>query len=399
MVTKKTFNMEEEFADLDFHSVRLENRFVRTMETLYKQPGVSILEASKNKAEAKAIYRMLANENFDREKIIKVHHEATIRRMAGYGGTVLAVQDTTGINYNTHVKTKGIGYIGDKTLGLNIHSCLAVTTKGLVLGLLDQSGYSGSQPENETASHDAKNASTVDKKENALWLETLDRSMADIPETVKVITVCDLEGSMDELFAKAQSLRKPVLIRIVQNRMTVENKRILEEIRKTQCRWRIEVTIPRDRGNSIPERKTVLQLRYDRYPVKMPRILDKNKPLPKTIDLHIIYVKEENPVKEESPIEWFLATSEPVNSALDAYEYVGYYTRRWKTGRFHYALKSGCAIEKLQERSMDKTTTLVFMYSVITAMMLNTKYAGRLTSGTPGSPLLGEDEWKLLYIQ
>jgi vacuolar-type H+-ATPase subunit F/Vma7 len=68
----------------------------------------------------------------------------------------------------------------------------------------------------------------------------------DIPEGVRVITVCDREGDMYELFAKAQALKEPVLIRIVQNRMTVEHKKILEEIRKQQCQGRIMVTIPRD---------------------------------------------------------------------------------------------------------------------------------------------------------
>jgi hypothetical protein len=44
--------MKEEFAGLDFHSVRLEERFVRTMETLIKQPDASIWEASEDRAEA-----------------------------------------------------------------------------------------------------------------------------------------------------------------------------------------------------------------------------------------------------------------------------------------------------------------------------------------------------------
>jgi hypothetical protein len=44
--------MEEEFAGLDFHSFRLEERFVRTMETLIRQPGASIWEASEDRAEA-----------------------------------------------------------------------------------------------------------------------------------------------------------------------------------------------------------------------------------------------------------------------------------------------------------------------------------------------------------
>jgi hypothetical protein len=34
--------MAEEFAGLDFHSTRLENRFIRTMETPGKQPDTSI---------------------------------------------------------------------------------------------------------------------------------------------------------------------------------------------------------------------------------------------------------------------------------------------------------------------------------------------------------------------
>jgi hypothetical protein len=68
--------MEEEFAGLDFHLLRLEERFMRTMETFYKQPG---------------------NENFEREEIIKTHREATLRRMAGYGGTILTVRIPPGL--------------------------------------------------------------------------------------------------------------------------------------------------------------------------------------------------------------------------------------------------------------------------------------------------------------
>jgi hypothetical protein len=39
------------------------------------------------------------NEDFDREEIIRTRREATLRRMVEYGGTILAVQDTTGVTY------------------------------------------------------------------------------------------------------------------------------------------------------------------------------------------------------------------------------------------------------------------------------------------------------------
>jgi hypothetical protein len=324
------FDLKEEFAGLDFHSVRLEERFVRTMETLIKQPGASIREASEDRAEAKAIYRMLGNESFDREEIARVHREATIRRMAEYGGTILAVQDTTGVNYHTHLKTEGIGYISDKTLGVNVHSCLAVTCDGLVWGVLDQSRYNREEPKDESASHESKKIRPIEEKESFRWLESLERSTADIPCGVKVITVCDREGDRYELFAKAQDLKEPALIRIVQNRMTAEDERILDEIRKKRRQGRVEVTLPQDSRSGIPEREAVLPLRYASYSVKRPQILNKNKTLPEVIDLQVIYVKEEKPAKGKAPIEWFLATNEPVNSVEEAYEYTGYYIQRWK---------------------------------------------------------------------
>ena len=145
MTGEQTFNMEEEFAGLDFNSSRLEERFIKTMETLSQQPDKSIWSCSENRAEAKAIYRLLGNENLDREEILKTHREATARRMTQQGGTILAVQDTTSLNYNTHEKTEGIGYISENTLGVNIHSCLAVSAEGLALGILDQSSYNREQ--------------------------------------------------------------------------------------------------------------------------------------------------------------------------------------------------------------------------------------------------------------
>jgi hypothetical protein len=73
------------------------------------------------------------------------------------------------------------------------------------------------------------------------------------------------------------------------------------------------------------------------------------------------------------------------------------YTRSRIPEYNHNVLKSGCAIEKLQERSIEKTMALILMYSIVAGKILNMTYAGRLTPGLPCSLLLEEDEWKLLY--
>jgi hypothetical protein len=120
MAEGKTFDMEAEFAGLDFNSARLEKRFRQTMKTLTRQPGESIWSCSANRAEAKAIYNMLGNERLDTAEILREHQGATIKRLTGEP-VILAVQDTTSLNYDTHEKTEGIGYISDKTKGVNIH--------------------------------------------------------------------------------------------------------------------------------------------------------------------------------------------------------------------------------------------------------------------------------------
>ena len=196
MAREQTFNMEEEFAGLECNSSRLEKRFVRTMETLSKQPDKSIWFCSENRAEAKAIYRMLGNENLNREEVLRAHREATVRRMVQQGGTILAIQDTTSLNYNTHEKTEGIGYISEKTLGVNIHSCLAATTDGLVLGLLDQRSYNRMQAKDDTRSHESKKSRVLEEKESFRWVKSLETGNASIPETMRILNVCDREGDM-----------------------------------------------------------------------------------------------------------------------------------------------------------------------------------------------------------
>jgi hypothetical protein len=59
---------------------------------------------------------------------------------------------------------------------------------------LDQSSYNRPEAKDELVSHESKKVRPIEEKESWWWLETLERSTADIPEGIKVITVCDREG-------------------------------------------------------------------------------------------------------------------------------------------------------------------------------------------------------------
>jgi hypothetical protein len=81
----------------------------------------------------------------------------------------------------------------------------------------------------------------------------------------------------------------------------------------------------------------------------------------------VIYLAEETDGTGAEPIAWFLMMNGTVKNFESAYEKAYWYTQRWKIEWFHYVLKFGCAVEKLQERTMDKTTILALIYSIIAA--------------------------------
>ena len=393
---EKGIEIREEFTGINFKSERLEKRFIQTMEKLSKQPDKSIWLASGSRSEAKAIYRLLGNEKTDDKEILRVHREATKQRIQG-NKVILAIQDTMSANYDGHKKTEGIGYIGDKTLGINIHSCLAVTPDGLVLGILDQTWYTRSIRKDDSASHDKKKQRPIEEKESYRWLETLRNSTLNMPAETKFIHICDREGDMYELFEDASTTGQTFLMRIVQNRTTTDGNRVIDEIKKTSPAGEISVIIPRDSRKNIKERKALLKISYKNFDVKKPILKNVNKGLCSSVNMNVIYVREAHEDLGVEPIEWILATNDEISGFDDAYEKVCYYIQRWKIERFHYVLKSGCQIEKLQERSAGKTVTLILMYSIIAVRILYLTYLARICPDIQCNIMFDEDEWKVLY--
>jgi hypothetical protein len=310
------------------------------------------------------------------------------------------MQDTTGINYAGHKKTEGLGYNCDKTLGINLHTCLMVTTDGIVLGILDQSAYTRENKKDENSTHDAKKMRPTEEKESYRWLSTTETGNKDIPEGIRVVNICDREGDIYELFETADATGKLFLIRIVQNRITVEkegSEKVIEAIRKEPPKGAVTVVVPRDSGRNIKAREATPDISFKQFNIKKPHTPDGNQTIKRGVTMNIIYVKERQTSKDINPIELILATNGSVTNFEDAYEKVCYYVQRWKTERFHYVLKSGCEVENIQERAYDETTRLLLMYSFIAVTLLNMTYIARVNPNLPCSVLFDEDERKILF--
>src|SRR5438552_3669748 len=90
----------EEFQQLDLKDRRLEQRARRLLGEFFSQPGGAIPQACGDWASAKAAYRFFANERVDSEALLESHRQATLERMRPHR-VILAVQDTSSINYST----------------------------------------------------------------------------------------------------------------------------------------------------------------------------------------------------------------------------------------------------------------------------------------------------------
>ncbi|MFB9278851.1 transposase DNA-binding-containing protein, partial [Cohnella cellulosilytica] len=85
-------------------------RFIQTVSTLTQNLGKSLAGASRDSAEAKAMYRLLDNEQITEEVVLQAHRKATLGHMKAQGESIiLAVQDTTTVNYTSLQQTEGLG--------------------------------------------------------------------------------------------------------------------------------------------------------------------------------------------------------------------------------------------------------------------------------------------------
>jgi len=77
----------------------------------------------------KASYRFFANPRVTPAAIVAAHRRTTVQRVAQYP-VILAVQDTTTLNFTLHRHTQGLGPMGQAGLsGFFLHSCLAVSPR------------------------------------------------------------------------------------------------------------------------------------------------------------------------------------------------------------------------------------------------------------------------------
>lgn len=386
-------SIADEFRNVPIKDKRIVKRLADTAETLAKCPGGSIPSACQSRAKTKATYRLFSNEKVDSVAILKGHRDETIKRMKQHN-VVLSVQDTTLCDFTSHPETEGLGPTGSEGLiGLLAHTALAVTTNGIPLGILAQKIWAREANESKTKIHRKKRP--IEEKESYKWLELMDQSLVGAPKNTMIVTVGDREADIYQLFHKATSEKKHVLIRSVYDRrVDHEQKKLCAQVKSTDPLGKCMVRIPRNTELNLPPRTVWLMLQSCKVKLRAPFI--KGKSLD-DITLTAVLAREIAPPKGVKPIEWLLLTTLECETTEEAFEKVRWYSHRWKIERFHYVLKSGCKIQELQLETAERLKNAIALYSFLAWRITWITYQAREIPDLSCTLILEDHEWKILY--
>src|SRR6266851_2873421 len=133
-VTTDTNWAVREFADAELGDERRTKRLVELASVLGQHPTAALPEACGDGGMLKAAYRFFDNDAIETQDMLQSHIESTYRRLDQVP-LVLAVQDTTEVNWTGHPATQGLGPLGHTACqGLLVHTTLALTPERVPLG-------------------------------------------------------------------------------------------------------------------------------------------------------------------------------------------------------------------------------------------------------------------------
>lgn len=387
---------EEEFSEADIGDQRRVKRLITIARDFYSRPQGNIPQAcGGDRAKTKAAYRFLQNKSNTMKNIHISHYKATLNRIRKEK-VVLAVQDTTTINYSAHPATDRLGLIGykeDGIIGLIVHDTMAFNTDGTPLGVIDVQSWAR-DPAEFGKKHFRKQYS-IEQKESNKWLKSFNttaEAQKKCQDTM-LVSVGDREADIYELFQLALSNKKgpKLLVRAEHNRLLADGQGKLYEYISAQDLAGIQ-TIQVPRKKKQPSREAELEIRFAEIKLKPPQ--DK-KQLGELTVFGVIAEEVKAPEGIEG-LRWILLSTCEVRSFEDAIEKLKWYCIRWGIEIFHRTLKSGCKIEQRQLGSADRIESCLAIDMVVAWRIYYLTKLGREVPDMPCTVFFEDAEWKAL---
>ncbi len=277
-----------------------------------------------------------------------------------------------------------------------------MSPQGIPLGLINQ--YVWAREEKNLGIAKQRKKKENRRKKSQRWLDSLSETQQQIPEEIQVVTIGDCEADIFDLFAQSRSPNSHLLIRGTHNRKVnyledkqksghPEPKYLHQSIREIKACGSLDVQVKRNPNHEA--RLAKLTVRFASFEIQVPKHHSKANPR-QPVKLQVILAEEENPRPGVNPISWLLLTSLDISSFESAITCVRWYSYRWLIERYHFVLKSGCGLEKLQLETGRRIEMGLATYSIVAWRLLWLTYQARLHGEESCESFLEEHEWQSL---
>jgi hypothetical protein len=385
-----------EFGDAELNDPRRIQRLIEIATLLAAQPQASFPQACGDKAMLKATYRFFDNDQIDPQQILESHINATSERISAVDW-VLAIQDTTELNFSHHPATENLGPLsGWKARGLLAHTTLAMTPDRVPLGIIAQQVWA--RDPSDVGKKARRKSEPIENKESYKWIVGLNRviEMGTQHPNTHFVNIADRESDVYDLFIVDRPENVDLLIRASWNRRVAhEEKYLFNHVEVQPVAKTITVEIPR--RASVPARPAHLEIRFCPLTLCPPK--HRKAENLRQIEVFAVYAVEPNPPAGIEPIEWLLLTTLEVATVSSALDKIEAYACRWGIEVLHKVLKSGLRIEDRQLQQADRLHRCLTVFSVIAWRILYATMLCRTVPDAPCTALLDPDEWQALFCR
>ena len=390
------WSIRREFEGAILGDRRLSVRLVDLVERIEWNPALAFPRIFENPSELEALYRFLNNDKVSLEGVLGPHRQATATRCRS--GAVLILHDTTNFLFSTEREGMGRTRTGENN-GFFMHTSLAVTPDREVHGVLATETWTRQAPSKTDAHGKRPSTRQVRKdpnRESLRWLRGVE-ACSDVPG----IHVMDREGDNYDLLAGMVDGGHRFIVRSCHDRTLEGDLSLLEVLAREPVLLKRAVHLGARAGRKIASKLPSRAERDARLSVRAGAItLMRPDPGsgPKTLPINLVMVTEPRPPADEDPVEWFLLTTEPIDTVEQLEAIIDGYRTRWVIEEYFKALKSGCQVERRQLESYDAMLVALGMFIPIAVRLLNIRTQARLRPNEP-STLLTPTELRVLAFR
>lgn len=355
---------------------------------MVENPTVRLHALAHGRAEEVKFGRWLRNPSVTTTELVKDCGRRLVGQVAGLH--VLAIQDTTELNYERHAgRTCGLGTVGNGTdRGLFLHPMLAIEAGGKrCLGLVGAEVWTRFE-----CVEIPRRARAIEDKESHRWLRGAERAKEVLQKAAHVTVIGDRESDIYEAFARLPGANFDLLSRAAQDRKIAEGGRLFAYTDRLPVAGHIKFAVqncPGKRAGRIAR----LELRFGTVTLKRPRHIRKAH-APDRITLRVVDVRETTTVPSgEKPIHWRLLTTHAVPDLAKALEIIDWYRQRWHIEQLFWTLKSqGFDLEASQVETAEALMKLAIMATTAATRVMQLVRARDGKDPRPAEDVFSPDE-------